>query len=319
MRKTLVALSFLLASPLFADSGQRLIPAGSLISCTLSEPKISSKNTAVGDPILCQVGHSERYGRSVMPYNSYLVGRFEDFKDPGHFVGKGWMELRFDRMVVQPDTIIPIDARVVDVPGYRVDSQGRILGKGHEARDIVLWSLPVLWPLDLAMLPMRGPRPVLKEETRVTLKIMDDLAVPVNEGPAVDDYGLSHRQGENVEPPPPEPEQQPEPPAPEPTAYDQPQAPPPPAQPMYAYAPPPPPVVYAAPVVVAPPPIYAYAPYRVAVAPYAYGYAGYGARYAYAPRYAAGYGYGGYGRYGYGARATAGYGYGRASIAVRGR
>ena len=319
MRKTLVALSFLLASPLFADSGQRLIPAGSLISCTLSEPKISSKNTAVGDPILCQVGHSERYGRSVMPYNSYLVGRFEDFKDPGHFVGKGWMELRFDRMVVEPDTIIPIDARVVDVPGYRVDSQGRILGKGHEARDIVLWSLPVLWPLDLAMLPMRGPRPVLKEETRVTLKIMDDLAVPVNEGPAVDDYGLSYRQGENVEPPPPEPEQQPEPPAPEPTAYDQPQAPPPPPQPMYAYAPPPPPVVYAAPVVVAPPPIYAYAPYRVAVAPYAYGYAGYGARYAYAPRYAAGYRYGGYGRYGYGARATAGYGYGRASIAVRGR
>jgi hypothetical protein len=318
MRKALVALSFLLASPLFADSGQRLIPAGSLISCTLSEPKISSKTTAVGDPILCQVGHSERYGRSVMPYNSYLVGRFEDFKDPGHFVGKGWMELRFDRMVIEPDTIIPIDARVVDVPGYRVDSQGRILGKGHETRDIVLWSLPVLWPLDLAMLPMRGPRPTLKEETRVTLKIMDDLAVPVNEGPAMDNYGLSHRQSENVEPPPPqpEPEQQPEPPAPEPTAYDQPQTPP---QPMYAYAPPPPPVVYSAPVVVVPPPIYAYAPYRVAVAPYAYGYAGYGARYAYAPRYPAGYGYGGYGRYGYGARATAGYGYGRASIAVRGR
>jgi hypothetical protein len=317
MRKALFALSFLLASPLFADSGQRLIPAGSLISCTLSEPKISSKNTAVGDPVLCQVGHSERYGRSVMPYNSYLVGRFEDFKDPGHFVGKGWMELRFDRMVVEPDTVIPIDARVVDVPGYRVDSQGRILGKGHETRDIVLWSLPVLWPLDLAMLPMRGPRPVLKEETRVTLKIMDDLAVPVNEGPAVDGYGLSHRQGENVAPPPPQPEPEPQP---EPTAYDEPQAPPPPSQPVYAYAPPPPPpVVYSAPVVVAPPPIYAYAPYRIAVAPYAYGYAGYGARYGYAPHYGAGYGYGGYGRYGYGARATAGYGYGRGAIAVRGR
>lgn len=320
MRKMLVALSFLLASPLFADSGQRLIPAGSLISCTLSEPKISSKNTAVGDPILCQVGHSERYGRSVMPYNSYLVGRFEDFKDPGHFVGKGWMELRFDRMVVEPDTVIPIDARVVDVPGYRVDSQGRILGKGHETRDIVLWSLPVLWPLDLAMLPMRGPRPVLKEETRVTLKIMDDLAVPVNEGPSVDDYGLSHRQSENVAPPPPQPEPQPE----QPTAYDEPQAPAPPPQPMYAYAPAPvvvpPPVVYAAPVVVAPPPIYAYAPYRVAVAPYAYGYAGFGVRYGYAPR-VAGYGYGYGARYGYGAgaRMTAGYGYARGGAVVRGR
>ena len=289
---SLLALSFLLASPLFADSGQRLIPAGSLISCTLSEPKISSKNTAVGDPILCQVGHSERYGRSVMPYNSYLVGRFEDFKDPGHFVGKGWMELRFDRMVVEPDTVIPIDARVVDVPGYRVDSQGRILGKGHEARDIVLWSIPVLWPVDLLMLPMRGPRPTLKEETRVTLKIMDDLAVPINEAPQADPYGLMHRQSENDAPPPPqEPEQQP---APQPTAYDQPQeqeqAPPP--QPVYAYAPvPPPPPVYYAPMVVAPPPLYVYgAASAYAPGPYAYGYPGYGNRGAYRPGYGAGYG-----------------------------
>ena len=296
MRKALVAFSFLLASPLFADSGQRLIPAGSLISCTLSEPKISSKTTAVGDPVLCQVGHSERYGRSTMPYNSYLVGRFEDFKDPGHFVGKGWMELRFDRMVVEPDTIIPIDARVVDVPGYRVDSQGRILGKGHETRDIVLWTLPVLWPVDLLMLPMRGPRPTLKEETRVTLKIMDDLAVPINEGPGVDNYGLSHRQSENVAPPPPQPEPEQQQ-APEPTAFEPPpqeQAPAP--QPVYAYAPPPA-VVYAAPVIVAPPPpVYYYPPVRVfAPMPYAYGYAGYRAAYPaprayYAPRGPAAYG-----------------------------
>ncbi|MGO9433830.1 MAG: hypothetical protein ACLPH3_16080 [Terracidiphilus sp.] len=325
MRKTLVALSFLLASPLFADSGQRLIPAGSLISCTLSEPKISSKNTAVGDPILCQVGHSERYGRSVMPYNSYLVGRFEDFKDPGHFVGKGWMELRFDRMVVEPDTIIPIDARVVDVPGYRVDSQGRILGKGHEARDIALWCIPVLWPVDLIMLPMRGPRPTLKEETRVTLKVMDDLAVPINEGPQADPYGLMHRQtGENDPPPPPqEPEQQP---APEPTAYDPPQEQAPP-QPAYAYAPAPPPVYYAPMVVAPPPPVFVYGSVRAfAPVPYAYGYAGYGYRGTYRAGYGAGYpavrgNYGG--GYGYGARGPAMYarssaGYARGGAAYRG-
>jgi len=121
-------LSILLAPPLFADEGEHIIPAGSLIGCTLSEPKLSSRTTAVGDPILCQVSHSERYGRSTLPTNSYLVGRFEDYKDPGHFVGKGWMELRFDRMVIEPDTTIPVDARVVAVPGYRVDNQGRILG-----------------------------------------------------------------------------------------------------------------------------------------------------------------------------------------------
>ena len=34
--------------------------------------------------------------------------------------------------------------------------EGRILGKGHATRDTVLWLIPVLWPIDLIMLPMRG-------------------------------------------------------------------------------------------------------------------------------------------------------------------
>ncbi|HWG20368.1 MAG TPA: hypothetical protein VG225_07535 [Terracidiphilus sp.] len=300
-RTSLVLLSVLLAPPLFADAGEHLIPAGSLISCTTAEPRLSSKTTAIGDPVLCQVGHSERYGRSVLPYNSYLVGRFEDYRDPGHFVGKGWMELKFDRMVIEPDTIIPIDARVVDAPGYKVDSVGRILGKGHAVRDAVLWSLPVLWPLDLLMLPMRGPRPTLKEETRLTLKIMDDLPVPNSTQPyTTDPYGLRHRSPDAYDAPPPAPAQDPQPqpemayapqdqPSPQPEAYDY--APPAPAPVAYAYAAPvyimPPPMIAYGTVLIAPPPVYAY-----------------GTAYAYAPGYVYGprvvarpYGY----RYGYGA------------------
>ncbi len=94
--KALSLFALLLAAPVLncaAGYAEQLIPAGSLLSCTLSEPKLNSKTTAIGDPVLCQVGHAERYGRSVLPYDSYLVGRFEDYKDPGHFVGKGWMEL----------------------------------------------------------------------------------------------------------------------------------------------------------------------------------------------------------------------------------
>ena len=159
--------------------GEQLIPAGSLLSCTVSEPKLSSKTADVGDPVLCRVSHVELYGRSVLPYGSYLVGRFEDYKDPGHLVGKGWMELKFDRMVVQPDTVIPLSAKVVYVKGYNVDRQGRILGKGHAVRDTLEWMVPVLWPLDLINLPRRGPRPVLKEETRLELKVMDDIGVPL--------------------------------------------------------------------------------------------------------------------------------------------
>lgn len=174
----LLCMAASLAAPMMAQGGEQLIPAGSLLSCTVSEPKLSSKTADVGDPVLCRVSHVELYGRSTLPYGSYLVGRFEDYKDPGHLVGKGWMELKFDRMVVQPDTVIPVDAKVVYVKGYNVDKQGRILGKGHPVRDTLEWLVPVLWPIDLINLPRRGPRPVLKEETRLEVKLMDDIGVP---------------------------------------------------------------------------------------------------------------------------------------------
>ena len=345
-RTSLAFLTLLLAAPSCGYASEQLIPAGSLIQCTVSEPKLSSKTTAIGDPVLCQLGHAERYGRSVLPYDSYLVGRFEDYKDPGHFVGKGWMELRFDRMVIEPDTVIPVDARVVAVPGYNVDRDGRILGKGHAVRDAVLWSIPILWPVDLIMLPLRGPRPTLKEETRLTLKVMDDLAIPDTPQPQRDPYGFTQRPPVAENTPPSQMDQQPEPPAMADYAPQEPPAPvyaaPPP--PVYAYAPPPPPVYAYAP---APPSIYAYGgsavigvygggvraygygggpayrSYRPAPRPYgyagpthSYGYAGAQRGYATAP--------GGYGRgYGYGnggqARMSAGVRSGGAGIGRAGR
>jgi hypothetical protein len=202
MRKSLLAL--VVCVPLIAHAAEQMIPAGSLVQCTVSEPKLSSKTADIGDPVLCQVGHVELYGRSVFPYGSYLEGRFEDYKDPGHFVGKGWMELKFDRMFIPPGTVIPVAAKVVFAPKYDVDKEGRIHGKGHAVRDTVEWLIPVLWPIDLLTLPRRGPRPVLKPETRLTLKIMDDFGVPMPEQasypqrpayypPARDGYGFQQR------------------------------------------------------------------------------------------------------------------------------
>lgn len=195
--------ALLLVSPLTGYAIEQMVPAGSLVQCTVSEPKLSSKTTDVGDPVLCQVGHVELYGRSVFPYGSYLEGRFEDYSDPGHLVGKGWMELKFDRMFIPPGRIIPVSAKVVYVPKYLVDKQGRIHGKGHPVRDTVEWLIPILWPIDLINLPRRGPRPELKAETRLTLKIMDDFGVPLPEEAAVpqnptgyvpaNPYGFSQR------------------------------------------------------------------------------------------------------------------------------
>jgi hypothetical protein len=237
--KSLCLATLLLAAPLTSYAAEQLIPPGSLISCTLSEPKLSSKTAAIGDPVLCQLGHAERYGRSVLPYDSYLVGRFEDYKDPGHLVGKGWMELRFDRMVIEPDTVIPVDAKVVDVPGYNVDRNGRILGKGHAVKDTVTWMIPILWPIDLINLPRRGPYPTLKEETRLTLKVMDDLGIPmVDQQPLQQEpSGLYRRPSAYEEPAPPPP------PPPQQITYVQPAPPP----PTYVYVAPPPVVAMWAP------------------------------------------------------------------------
>ncbi len=272
MKSAQLALCTLLLCPtLTALASRQIVPAGSLINCTVSEPKLSSKTTAIGDPVLCQAGITTRNGSARLPFNTYLEGRFEDYKDPGHFVGKGWMELKFDRMVIEPRTVIPFSARVVDVPGYAVDHQGRIMGKGHRTRDIVEWSIPILWPIDLLNLPRRGPRPTLKSETRLTLKVMDDMEVPIIDDPDRDPSGLYRREPSayNDAPqdqpqqqvaqdePPQQPVYQPPPPAyqPPPQPYQQQYQPPP-----QSYMPPAPVAAYVMPMYVAPAPptVYVY-------------------------------------------------------------
>lgn len=236
MKSVHLALCTLLLTPALAGHASRqILPAGSLISCTVSETKLSSKTTAIGDPVLCQASMRTRNGSARLPFNTYLEGRFEDYKDPGHFVGKGWMELKFDLMVIEPRTVIPVTAKVVDVPGYAVDPQGRILGKGHRTRDIVEWSIPILWPIDLLNLPRRGPRPTLKTETRLTLKVMDDMEVPETDEPDRDPSGLYRREPSAYNDPP---QEQPRPQVAQydPPAYQQPPAYQPPPQ---QYQPPP--------------------------------------------------------------------------------
>lgn len=178
MKRTLLFSALCLAAAATYARADQLVPAGSVLKCTVAEPKVSSKTMAVGDPVLCNLSHTDAAGRTVFPYGSYLEGHFIDYKDPGHFVGKGWMELRFEKLLVQPDTIVPLNARVVAVPKYPVDKDGRIHGTGHATRDTIEWLIPVLWPIDLINLPRRGPRPELKAETQLTLKVLDDFGIP---------------------------------------------------------------------------------------------------------------------------------------------
>jgi len=117
------------------------------------------------------------FGQQAFPRGSYLVGHLESAEDPGHFWGKGSMKLQFDRIGL-PSGDVPLEAKVVGTRGYKVDKQGDIRGKGHAKRDIVEWMLPPLWPWKIIMLPARGPRPTLKGEAQLTLRLMDDVQIP---------------------------------------------------------------------------------------------------------------------------------------------
>src|SRR6516225_7103318 len=154
-----------------------LVPAGTLLQCTMNEPNFSSATTAIGDPVLCHLRTLSEFGRPVFPRGSMLGGHLEADKAPGHFVGKGYLKITFDRVIV-PSGDLPVPAKVIAAKGFKVDKQGDIKGKGHATRDVVEWMIPPLWPWKIITLPARGPRPTLKGEEQITLRLMDDIVVP---------------------------------------------------------------------------------------------------------------------------------------------
>lgn len=176
-----LSLLILSATVLLAPGNLRgqevVVPAGTILQCTLEDANLSSKTAAPGDPILCDTGSLREFGVSVFPRGAYLEGRFADAREPGHLWGKGWMQLEFDHILL-PGAELPISTRVKSVPHLKVDLEGRIHGKGHARRDAVEWAIPILWPEKLLTLPMRGPRPALKQEALISMKLMESVSVP---------------------------------------------------------------------------------------------------------------------------------------------
>lgn len=173
------------------DQGREVIvPAGTLLRCTLDEPNFSSKTVNVGDPVVCPLAGLRMFDRTVFPRGAYLGGHLEADKDPGRFVGKGYLKLEFDRIGL-PDEQIPVPAKINSASGYKVDKEGKIIGHGHATRDTVEWMMPPLWPLKLLTLPARGPRPTLKGEEQLTLRLMDDVAIPTRQLSSRSSLGMS--------------------------------------------------------------------------------------------------------------------------------
>jgi hypothetical protein len=126
---------------------------------------------------LCHLRTTQEFGRPLFPRGSMLGGHLEAEKDPGHFVGKGYIKITFDRIIL-PNGDLPVPAKVIQARGYKVDKQGAIDGNGHATRDVIEWMFPPLWPWKVISLPFRGPRPTLKGEEPLELRLMDDIVLP---------------------------------------------------------------------------------------------------------------------------------------------
>jgi hypothetical protein len=173
----LVSATALLVSATAIRAQDQLVPAGTLMQCTLNEPNFSSATAAIGDPVLCHLRTMQEFGRPLFPRGSMLGGHLEADKEPGHFIGKGYLKITFDRVIL-PSGDLPVPAKVIMARGYKVDKEGDIDGKGHAKRDVAEWMFPPLWPWKVISLPFRGPRPTLKGEEPLQLRLMDDIVLP---------------------------------------------------------------------------------------------------------------------------------------------
>jgi hypothetical protein len=129
--------------------------------------------------VLCNLGPLRSFGHSVFPRGAQLSGHLQDYKNPGHFVGKGSLSLEFDRLILPNAEVLPLSAKIISAPHQRVDPQGSIRGRGHPKRDAFLWTIPVFWPIKVLTLPARGPFPTLKGESRLAMRLMEDVELPL--------------------------------------------------------------------------------------------------------------------------------------------
>jgi hypothetical protein len=175
-----VSLVVCLVSPFVssrANAQDILVPAGTLLRCTMSEPNFSSATAQVGDPVLCHLGSVQEFGHNAFPRGAYMTGHLEADKEPGHLWGKGYLRIVFDR-IGTPNADINVSTKIISARNYPVNKEGDIKGKGHPKRDVIEWMIPPLWPWKVIMLPARGPRPTLKGEQILSLRLMEDVTIP---------------------------------------------------------------------------------------------------------------------------------------------
>jgi len=115
LRRFLLLILILCLMDLAAAQIAEILPAGTLLQCTLDEPNFSSRTAQIGDPILCHLGALAAFGHSVFPRGAYLAGHLQEYRGPGRLFGKGWIELGFDWLVLSDAEVLPLSAKVISV------------------------------------------------------------------------------------------------------------------------------------------------------------------------------------------------------------
>ena len=108
-----------------ASTRDEIVPAGTLLHCTMDEPNFSSKTAQAGDPVLCHLGPISSFGHSLFPRGAMLSGHLQESKDPGHFVGKGWLQLEFDRIILPGAESCRSSRKIVAAPTSKPTSRAR--------------------------------------------------------------------------------------------------------------------------------------------------------------------------------------------------
>jgi hypothetical protein len=134
-----------------------------------------------GDQFVCHAEAVQQFGREAFPRGTYLAGHLEYFKDPGHFVGKCWLKLEFDRIglhhLPRPKRRKhPLDhvARWVTVAANVPLTVHSISPDRYD----LAWNRHFGARQADLTLPARGPRPELKGEVQSTMRLMEDVIVP---------------------------------------------------------------------------------------------------------------------------------------------
>jgi hypothetical protein len=94
---------FGLATSAGAQTGT-VVPAGTLLQCTLDEPNFSSATVNVGDPVVCYLKSVQQFGHIVLPRGSYLEGHLAAERIPVIFGAKGTLGLNSIGSVCPPRT-----------------------------------------------------------------------------------------------------------------------------------------------------------------------------------------------------------------------